>query len=408
MAVKKLKTHTELAAAELAERSYTSLKQVLTDLEKIAKSVTDNLNLLKFYQKNIETAANSDLVIDLSTPNVHTSPQGKSSFKPELVKGLTKKFAIIQSLWQAKMSLATLEAQIRSSKALGTDQSEALSNLVSVRKSITKGLEEAGQFLQRQTEKNAPEEFITVVGNIQKLVSRCMSYGDTTTFSYMFPNNESLCFCSYIELQDITDDKGVRVPEMYVVVSLELGKGVMGKKTYYLDVLHEFEPPSASILTSAINPSKIITVANELADLLQVSNFANSIKRIPVDLLLNPSNLKPEMFSSGEFIASIGSTEHGLFFMLKPTVQDKAVVDKIQAQLFLDVRALVTNTRARMSPAVTNETNADGAKCTKITYNFIRGKDAPAASAEDLEFLKERFNLSDKAVNKILLNINKD
>ena len=407
MAVKKLKTHTEIAAAELAERTYTTLKQVQTDLEKIAISVADNLNLLKAFQKNIETAAN-DYVIDVSTPNVHTSPVGRSNFKPELVKSLGKKFAIIKSLWVAKAALATMEAQIRSAKTLGSDQSTALSDLVSVRKSITRGLEEAGQFLQRQTEKNAPEEFVTSVKNIQKLVSRCLAYGDTTTFSYMFPQDANLCFCSYIELKDIIDDKGVRVPALYIVVSLVLSPGMMGKKQYFMDVLHEFEPPSESILTSEINPAKIATVANELADLLQVSNFSNSIKRIPISLLLNPEKLKPEMFSSGEFIATIGSTENGLFFVLKPTVQDKAVVDKIQSQLFLDVRNLIANTRARMSPSITFDTNEDGAKCTKITYNFIRGKDAPSASKEDLEFLKERFNLSDKAVNAILVNINKD
>lgn len=407
MAVKKLKTHTEIAAAELAERTYTTLKQVQTDLEKIATSVADNLNLLKAFQKNIETAAN-DYVIDVSTPNVHTSPVGRSSFKPELVKSLNKKFAIIQSLWVAKAALATMEAQIRSAKTLGSDQSTALSDLVSIRKSITRGLEEAGQFLQRQTEKNAPEEFVTSVRNIQKLVGRCIAYGDTTTFSYMFPQEANLCFCSYIELKDIIDDKGVRVPALYIVVSLVLSPGTMGKKQYFMDVLHEFEPPSEAILTSEINPAKIATVANELADLLQVSNFSNSIKRIPISLLLNPEKLKPEMFSSGEFIATIGSTENGLFFVLKPTVQDKAVVDKIQSQLFLDVRNLIANTRARMSPSITFETNEDGAKCTKITYNFIRGKDAPSASKEDLEFLKERFNLSDKAINAILVNINKD
>ena len=407
MAVKKLKTHTEIAAAELAERTYTTLKQVQTDLEKIATSVADNLNLLKAFQKNIETAAN-DYVIDVSTPNVHTSPVGRSNFKPELVKSLNKKFAIIQSLWVAKAALATMEAQIRSAKTLGSDQSTALSDLVSIRKSITRGLEEAGQFLQRQTEKNAPEEFVTSVRNIQKLVARCIAYGDTTTFSYMFPQEANLCFCSYIELKDIIDDKGVRVPALYIVVSLVLSPGTMGKKQYFMDVLHEFEPPSEAILTSEINPAKIATVANELADLLQVSNFSNSIKRIPISLLLNPEKLKPEMFSSGEFIATIGSTENGLFFVLKPTVQDKAVVDKIQAQLFLDVRNLIANTRARMSPSITFDTNEDGAKCTKITYNFIRGKDAPSASKEDLEFLKERFNLSDKAVNAILVNINKD
>ena len=35
-------------------------------------------------------------------------------------------------------------------------------------------------------------------------------------------------------------------------------------------------------------------------------------------------------------------------------------------------------------------------------------KSKQGLSQEDLEFLKERFNLSDKAVNAILVNINKD
>jgi hypothetical protein len=407
MSVKKLKTHSEIAAQEFAERSYTTLKQVQTDLTKISESVSDSLSLLKVFQKKIATANN--FVIDLSTPDVKNSPTGKSNLKPSLVKNLEKNFAIVRSLWESKDALGALEAKLRMSKALGADSNTALAGIASVRKQITQGLADAGNFLSNQAAKTMPEEFALVIKNIQKLVSRAIAYGDTTTFSYLFPDGDNLCYCSYIELKDVIDEKGSRIPQLFIVVSFVLGSGLMGKKTYFMDVLHEFEPPSNALLTSEINPAKLATVANELSDLLQISHFANNIKRIQIDLLISPESIKRELFSFSEHIAAVesNSEEQQLNFFLKPTVRDKALVDKIQQQLYLDVKGLVVKTRARMRAAIT-EKEYKGVKSTCISFFILRGTDAPAASAEDLDFLKERFNLSDKAVNQILININKD
>lgn len=408
MAVKKFKTHSELAARELAERNYTSLKQIQDDLGKIADQVNDNLSLLKNYQKRIETASDS-YVIDLSTPNVHKSPVGKSSMKPTLVQELERNFLIVKNLWELKQTLGTVEARARSTKSLGADMSKAISDAASVRKQIDRALAQAGEFLANQATKTAPAEFTKVVQSVQRLVSRSLAYADTTTYTYLFPNGPELCYTSYIELKDVMDDKGVRVPEMYVVISLSIGVGALGKKTYYMDVLHEFEPPSPSVLTSVIDPAKMATVATELADLLQVSHFANSIKRIPIRLLIAPDSLDRELFSFSEYVQAVESDPdtQQLNFYLKPTTTDKALIDKIQQQLYLDTKALLAATRARMRVAIT-EKEYKGAKCTCISFFILRGKDAPAASVEDLEFLKERFNLSDKAINNILVNINKD
>ena len=407
MSVKKLKTYSEIAQQELAERTYTTLKQVQTDLGKISESVADNLSLLVNYQKKIETA--NQFVIDLSTPNLHKSPIGKSNLKPVLVKNLEKNFAIMRSLWESKDALSSLEAKLRMSKSLGADSAEALNGISVVRKQIIKGLSDAGNFLANQAAKSMPEEFAQVVKNVQRLISRAIAYGDTSTFSYMFPDGDNLCYCSYVELKDVIDDKGSRIPQLYIVVSFTIGAGTLGKKTYFMDVLHEFEPPSAAILTSQINPAKMATVAEELSDLLQVSHFSNSIKRIPVNLLISPDSINRDLFSFSEYVAHVESDSETqqLNFYLKPTVKDKAVVDKIQQQLYLDVKALVVNTRARMRAAIT-EKEFEGVKCSCISFFILRGKDAPAASVEDLDFLKERFNLSDKAINQILVNINKD
>ena len=408
MAVKKFRTHSEIAAQELAERNYTSLKQIQEDLAKIAEEIQDNLSLLKNYQKRVETASDS-YVIDVNTPNVYKSPVGKTSMRPQLVKELERNFKIIQNLWELKQSLATVDARARSTKSLGGDMARAISDAASVRKQVDRALEQAGQFLASQADKTAPQEFVLVIRGIQKLVSRSLAYDDTTTYTYLFPHGEDLCYTSYIELKDVMDDKGVRVPQLFVVVSLTIGGGTLGKKTYYMDVMHEFEPPSPAVLTSVIDPSKMGTVATELSDLLQVSHFSNSIKRIPIKLLISPDKVDRELFSFSEYVEAVESDPdtQQLNFYLKPTTTDKALVDKIQQQLYLDAKALLSATRARMRVAITEKTYK-GAKCTCISFFILRGKDAPAASVEDLEFLKERFSLSDKAIMNILVNINKD
>ena len=126
-------------------------------------------------------------------------------------------------------------------------------------------------------------------------------------------------------------------------------------------------------------------------------------------MLIAPDSLDRELFSFSEHVQAVESDPdtQQLNFYLKPTTTDKALVDKIQQQLYLDTKALLVATRARMRVAIT-EKEYKGTKCTCISFFILRGKDAPAASVEDLEFLKERFNLSDKAINNILVNINKD
>lgn len=412
MAITKRKTYEQVAYQILAERAYRSVNEVTNDLEKIADQVKDSLSLLKTFQKNIQKAAGSGmLVIDVDRPSAKTSPIGKINNKPQLIKNLEKNFLVIQYLYEAKASLETLEAKLRASnKALGADLSKGLEGVSVLRKKVFKGLTDAFTFLKDEAAKSMPEQFSSFIGKMRLLISRSITYTDATTYSYMFVNGDNLCYSAYIQLRDIIDDKGARLPELYVVVSLEVSSKDANKSKYFLDVMYEFEPPNAGLLTSSIDPTKMASVAQDLAALLNVTHFANSIQRIPVNLLLSPELLTRDTFSSSEYIQTVSMNEASkqIDFWLKPDVTDKSLVDSILKELYLDFKGLVSATRAKLRPAITEKKDKKGVTCYVISFFYIRGSDAPAAGPEDIEFLKERFNLSDKSMTQILQTINRD
>jgi hypothetical protein len=410
MAIMKLRTYEEVATRILAEKAYRSVREVENDLEKINDTVTDSLALLKAYQKNIERSG-SAIIVNVGEPAPKNSPRAPGGAKPELVKNLEKNFIVIQSLNDARTSLETLEAKLRtSSKTLGGDANQALKSLEVVRKKVFKGLQDALTFVSSEAIKTMPEEFSGFTDKLKILVSRSMTYESVNTFAYMFVNNgTTLCYSTYMQLKDLIDDKGNRLPELFVVASLDLGKSRAENK-YYLDILFEFEPPSNKLLTSAINPNKMADVANSLADLLNVSHFANTIQRIPIRLLISPESLTRDLFSYSEYIDTIEVPDDGsnqINFWLKPDVTDKPLIDDIAKQLYLDFKGLASSTNAHLRTAFPMKKKG-GVTRQVITFFVIRQSGSPAANPEDLDFLKERFNLNDGTVARILQTINKE
>lgn len=413
MAILKLRTFSEVAATLIAERAYNSIKDVEKDLSKINESVTDSLNLLKQFQKNLETAM-GPIIVDVNSPAPKKSPSGPTNLKPQLVKSIKKNFVVLESLYEARASLETLEAKLRaSSRALGSENNgsaKALVGLQEVRKKVIKGIQDALTFLSAEATKTMPENFAEFIKKMGILAKRSLTYESANTFSYLFiSKEETLVYTAYLQLKDLIDDKGARIPELFIVISLDMGATKNSNK-YYLDVLFEFETPSDKLLTSEINPMKMSGVANNLAELLNVSHFANSIQRIPIGLLLNPAKLTRSMFSYSEYIDTLEVTDDGtnqINFWLKPDVVDKPLIDDIAKQLYLDFRGLISSTRAKVRTAFPQKKKG-GVTRQVITFFVTRESGSPAAQPEDVEFLKDRFNLSDSTVVRILQTINKE
>lgn len=407
MAIKQLRTYKEIAHKVWADRAYRTVRDVEKELDSISSAVSDSLALLNEFR--ISTLKANNLVIDVERPAPVSNPKIKK-FGTKHIKELDKNFRVIHSLYDAKTNLENLEAKLRlSNRDMGADVSKAMSGIAQIRKQIYSGLTEAFAFLSEMGTKNAPEFFAEFSTKLSTLCSRSIKYEELTVYPYMFAQEDSLCFAYYLKLSDVIDDNGARLPELYVVTS-----AVVGNKSeqteYYLDVLHEFTPPSSDLFTTKIDPSKMQSVLMDLSDLLSVSHFANSIKRIPVKLLLNPGAITPDIFGYEDSISEISFDDenHQINFWLKPTVTEKSTVDRILTQLHLDLKGLMIATRARLSQAVTTKKNPKGNSCFVISFFLVKNSNAPSANVDDIEFLKTRFDLSDATVNKILQTINRE
>lgn len=409
MSIKKMYTYEESATRILAEKAYRSVKEVEADIDKIYEMVKDNLALIQVYEKNIERSMRIE--VDVNRPSVKNSPRGRIDLKPELIKNLNKHFVSVQAMYDARQQLETIEAKLRmSAKLLGGSTGSAFTALEQVRKYINKGVEKSLTFLNSSASESLPEEFGKFVEKMVTICSRALTYEDSNTFTYMFVNKgESLVYTAFIQLKDLIDDKGARLPELYVVVSFELNKTKLSNR-YYMDVLFEFEPPSDKLLVTEINPAKMSDIANTLAELLNVSHYANSIQRIPIKMLISPELLTRDLFSCSEYVDSIivpDDNDTIIEFWLKPDVTDRPLINDIISQLYLDFRALSTATKAHIRASVDTK-KKDGVKHQVISFIVTRASGAPAASPEDLEFMKEQFNLSDATIAKILMTINKE
>lgn len=406
MAIQRLKTFQEIASRVLAEKSYRSVKEVERDLDKISELVQDSVSLLTQYRKSMVKAGTNRFVIDVDGPQ-ENSPTPTKDRKVRHLKELDRNFAVIQTLYEAKTSLEALEAKLRTaSKDMGSDVSKALIGVSAIRKQVFKGLDDAFAFLNKQASETVPNFFAEFMDKLSTLVSRSIAYEDSTMYTYMFVHEGSVCYCSYIQLKNVIDDVGAKLPELFVIASVLVDDRA---SEYYMDVLHEFEPPSSKLLTTKIDPGKMGSVAMDLADLLTVSHFANSIKRVPIKLLLAPGQIKRDLFNYSDKIMLVETDDESnqINFWLKPTVIDRKLADDIVKELYLDVKGLLIATRASLRVAVTNKKNKQGNDCQVISFFLVKKSDGPAANIDDIEFLKERFSLKDDAMQAILRTINK-
>jgi hypothetical protein len=313
-------------------------------------------------------------------------------------------------LYAYKEELEIMEAGMRSKMALLGPQSQAAAQGISqLRKKVLAGISDAFAFIANLAAKNAPDYYTEYTDKLATLLSNGITYGKSQQYTYMFTSNDAICFCTYYQLKDAVDESGMRVPELFIVFSMKVMENV-AMNEYFVDVLHEFEPPSSSVMTSKVNPKDMKIVAAELSEILRVSKFANSINRIPFKLLIGDEKLTPDLFSYADDIQSVAvdTDTKQIDFWLKPTVTDKSRADDITRQLYMDVKGLLSSTRGKLRVAVSTKKNPKGSSCQVVSLFLIRPSGGPSASMEDLDFLKSRFGISDVGMNKILQAINRE
>lgn len=317
--------------------------------------------------------------------------------KPQDMKDLRRNYGLVHDLTEVLSALDTTEAKLRSAFPDEGVARKSLDEVARLRKSTNKKLEEAYAYLQNLAQGKAPKVFQEFVTQCNRIIEKSIVYLNSTANIYLHEVAGVLVFSHYLQLVDAIDEDGTTFERIFVVTSMT----VEAPNKYFVSTLTQFEPPSGALLLAQVkNPKEVVRTLHHM---LVMDSFSNSMGAFPVPLLLKPSDVRLAMFNEAQHISKVevDDVTGNILFHLKPTVQDNELIGRISGALNLDLKNIMTRTRSRLRVA-----KKDWGDHWVLTYFMLKPDNAPQALAEDLEFLKERFQLKDDQVQRVLHIVN--
>ena len=315
------------------------------------------------------------------------------------VEELRRNYDVIREMWEIRESLAAMPSKLRVS--LGNRAEAAETKVAGLKKQVDRALEDALKFLQGLALSNRPSRLEDFADHLRNILEKSVTYTDSTTYDYVFEEQSSICFSHYIQLKQLTDLDGDYYPEMFVILTYRTGVN----PGLFLTVSPKYAPPSRRLLNNEVKDTK--SMIRRLNMLFALDGFANSIGSIPTNILLGEQGLTKDLFASQHYIKSLRVDEDVLEFTLKPTVQDKSEVDRISTDIFQEFQSIISKRRIPGKPETRVRMSIRKAKiCFVISLTFANPSGTPFAVSSDLEFLKDRFRLTDAALESIVDTIN--
>lgn len=399
---------TKTFAVDFVNRQDVSLT---SEIERFLDSVEDKLSALDQSIRHLKRVTATEWKLSTDDTEGYSSPMavapGSVKISTQDLEEVRRNNTIAHELHDILVSLDTAEAKLRSTFPEEGSAKGPLQHLQRLRVSTQEKLQEVATVLTNMAKGHAPQAFSKFVEQVQVIVSRSLVYTDTRSFIYLHEVDGAPVFSHYLMLTDCVDEDGTGFPVIYVVTSLKIGtldaktKMVTQPSEFFLTVLQQFEPPSVHLLTQKVQ--KVKDVVRSLHHLLLMDSFKNSLGSLPLPFTVKPQDVLKYAFNSAAYIQSveIDDLSGNLMFHLKPVVQDSELIAKIAAQLQLDVKNLVARTRARLRVA-----RKDWGDHWVLTFFLMRDNGAPPAMPEDLSFLKERFDLDDQKIKRVLQVVN--
>ena len=315
---------------------------------------------------------------------------------PNLSK-LKDQYGLMESLYAQRVLMDSVETQMAMqfpTKVQGPQYEATQGAVKKLRDKIDVQLQKVCTFLSDVAEKHVPKQFVEYVGAVSEAVANRVTFDSSERFLYVSVNDKSLYFTEYLVLKDAVNEDGKVAPHLYIVVQWCVGR------TVEIFVEHEFTPPNQ------LEHGDEVRTAHEamesISHLLDLEGFASAIGRAPLsmNMKVNPNKLTPAMFQSRDFISKILVADDGdeIAFTFKAKL-DKETKKQVGYQIFQDFKTMMRNRKVKLRMKIEN------AKVTLFVSDVAAGSEV---SVNDVEFLKERFGLSDGAVHRISQILNRD
>lgn len=377
--------------------SFSSIDDVNRAVKKVSERISELLDLQKKTEKQLATVSASFTfeidVGDKKSPSIHLQPE---TFKVTNLKKMRENYAVVQELYETRNALDAMEAKIATSfKGKGSPE-KALAELAKLKRQVDEGLGAAFSFLATLAQKHMPEKVANFTKTVAAILERSVVYESASLYSYIFEVEGDIAFSNYIRLVGLEDDKQKHFPEMFICCTYRSGK----EPSMWIAIQHAFAPPSDDLLVKKVETPKDAVRALNL--LLELDSFENSLGSLPMNVVLKPSSIKHDMFSYAGFIKEVEVDEHEIRFKLRPRARQDGMTDKIVAQLYKEMNSIQKRTNAKLRVSVRKDDKAGDT----VQFYFVAQRNAPPVSAEDLSFLKDRFNVNQDTVNKVVKVIN--
>lgn len=308
---------------------------------------------------------------------------------------LEKNYRQAERLSQQYKALIQTENEVKMTFRGATNDNlqKLLGQFTKLKSDIQNKLKELFKGLSEVAEGHAPKEYKKFIAGLADELNdnQHIECDNINTFTYVGLDKEGqLVFAGYIVLVNAVSDEGKVIPHLYITVRWTVGGDVE------VFVEHEFVEPTLLKGGTIIENTKEATKA--IVDQLNLEGFSSQLGNLPalMQLKRTEEGLSKEAFSVAPYINTIEAEAETLTFHLKPNVTTKQI-DEIKYQLFLEVKSMLKHKRSTKIKMRVKD------KAVEFTFSNL---DAKGVTSYDLEFLQEKYKLSDTQIRRIANEIN--
>jgi hypothetical protein len=311
---------------------------------------------------------------------------------------LQKNYAQAAKLSQQYKALVQTENEVKMTfrGATNVNYQSLMGNFVKLKTDIQTKLKELFTTLSKVAEGHAPKEYKKFLSNLAAELNenQHIECDSISTFTYVAVNDDgALVFAGYIVLVNAVSDENKTVPHLYVTVRWTVGGDV--------DVFVEHDFIEPTLLTSGVTVQDTKDAVKAIVSQLTLEGFSAQIGNLPISMQLRTpaGGLNKEAFTAAPFVESITADADLLTFNLKKDISPKDL-ESIKYQLYMEVKSL-----AKRKRSIKLKMRTPDAHTLEFTVSNL---DQSGIGPEDLDFLAEKYRLSDSQLRRIANEINGD
>lgn len=384
------------------------VEEVVRYLSVIDNEVDDLAQLLQIHNRSVTKgiAGFTFKTVDTRGADHENKPPVDMSKKPIVLPmdKMAKSYSVLQNLTDKLRDLQVVEVQL-ATDFKDVDSKKALNALKVIRVKIERALKDAGQLLQNIAEKHVPKQFTKLCAATATILEEAIQYETVHTYMYVYTKDGLITFSRYYELHNALDADGKTFNHIVIVASCQMSDE--GRLRYYMNTLNNFVVPGRFPLGKPIasegDKLSFKHLQTVMSMILAADSFSSGIERLPLATIINPNAVKPSVFSYHKYIDAINFEEDRMVFVLKKTVKQLQDANKVASSLFVEINGTLTRKtgiKLRMSISTGNP--------FEISFSYVRTGNHPSVSIDDLEFLKDRFGVSDTTLKEVQKLINLD